>query len=73
MEKAKYNKTTMSESELRKYRLTGLEEPGDELMAALMERAAEEARRKNEVARRDFWKQVAQIIQEREAETTNEQ
>lgn len=54
----------MSESELHKYRLTGMEEPSDELMAALMERAAEEAKRKNEVAHKAFWAELDKIVKE---------
>lgn len=52
----------MSESELHKYRLTGMEEPSDELMAALMERAAEEAKRKNEAAHKAFWAELDRIV-----------
>ena len=55
--------TTMSESELRKYRLTSQEEPSDELMAALMERAAEAARQKKEAADKAFWKKLHTMTQ----------
>ena len=39
---------------LNNYRLTGLEEPSDELLAALMKEVAEEAVRKRHQARRYF-------------------
>ena len=44
----------MSEQELKKYRLTGVEEPTDEQLEALMHAAGEEARRRSAEADAKF-------------------
>ena len=43
---------------LNNYRLTGLEEPSDELLAALMKEVAEEAVRKRRQARSEYFKHL---------------
>lgn len=51
----------MTKEELNSYRLTSLEEPTDEMLAAIMHEAAEEVRKESE--RIDKW-QMEQIREE---------
>lgn len=46
----KQNIIKMSEAEMNSYRLTSMEEPGDERMAQIMREVAEEARLNSRVA-----------------------
>lgn len=46
----KQKKKAMSEEQMNSYRLTSLEEPGDERMAQIMREVAEEARESNQRA-----------------------
>ncbi len=50
---------------LNNYRLTGLEEPSDELLAALMKEVAEEAVRKRRQARSEYFKHLRDYSDER--------
>jgi hypothetical protein len=50
---------------LDNYRLTGLEEPSDELLAALMKEVAEEAVRKRHQARSEYFKYLRDYSDER--------
>ena len=50
---------------LNSYRLTGLEEPSDELLAALMKEVAEEASRKRHLARTAYFKHAQEYSNER--------
>ena len=52
----------MSEQELRKYRLTGIEEPTDEQLEALMHAAGEEARRRGVEAEAKFRAELEQLV-----------
>lgn len=59
----------MSETQLRSYRLTSMEEPTDEMLHAIMEKVAESARessaRAEEAKRRMFAETVAKIKRNR--------
>ena len=44
MEKTDAQMTTMTQEELRSYRLTSMEEPTDEMLQAIMKQVAESAR-----------------------------
>lgn len=59
----------MTEEELNSYRLTSLEEPSDEMLAAIMKEAAEDARKRSEEATRKFFaelnREAQKIIDER--------
>lgn len=50
---------------LNNYRLTGLEEPSDELLAALMKEVAEEAVRKRRQACSEYFKHLRDYSDER--------
>lgn len=50
---------------LNSYRLTGVEEPSDELLAALMKKVAEEASRKRHQARTAYFKHAQEYSNER--------
>ena len=52
----------MSERELRKYRLTGIEEPTDEQLEALMHAAGEEARRRGVEAEEKFRAELELLV-----------
>ena len=52
----------MSEQELKKYRLTGVEEPTDEQLEALMHAAGEEARRRGAEAEAKFRAELEQLV-----------
>ncbi len=52
----------MSEQELRKYRLTGVEEPTDEQLEALMHAAGEEARRRGAEVEAKFRAELEQLV-----------
>ncbi len=52
----------MSENEMNAYRLNGLEEPTDEILAALMKEVAEEARQKSEKAHQRFFREIRDDI-----------
>jgi endonuclease YncB( thermonuclease family) len=58
----KVKKLIMSEQELRKYRLTDVEEPTDEQLAALMHAAGEEARRRGAEAEAMFQNELEQLV-----------
>ena len=53
----------MSEREIDQYRLTGTEEPTDEMLAYIMHEVAEEARRTNEEAMDRFFNEITEIYQ----------
>ena len=52
----------MSEQELKKYRLTSVEEPTDEQLEALMHAAGEEARRRGAEAEAKFRAELEQLV-----------
>ncbi len=52
----------MSEQELKKYRLTGIEEPTDEQLEALIHAAGEEARRKYAESEAKFQAELEQLV-----------
>jgi hypothetical protein len=52
----------MSEQELKKYRLTDIEEPTDEQLEALMHAAGEEARRRGAEAEAKFHAELEQLV-----------
>lgn len=52
----------MSEPELKKYRLTGVEEPSDEQLEALMHAAGDEARRRGAEAETQFQAELEQLV-----------
>lgn len=52
----------MSEQELKKYRLTSVEEPTDEQLKALMHAAGEEARRRGAEAEAKFRAELEQLV-----------
>lgn len=52
----------MSEQELKKYRLTDIEEPTDEQLEALMHAAGEEARRRGAEAEAKFRTELEQLV-----------
>ena len=56
----------MSEQELRKYRLTDVEEPTDEQLEALMHAAGEEARRRGAEAEAMFQNELEQLVLDNE-------
>lgn len=53
----------MSEQEINQYRLTGMEEPTDEMLAYIMHEVAEEARRTNEEAMDRYFNEINEIYQ----------
>lgn len=58
----KVKKLIMSEQELKKYRLTGVEEPTDEQLEALMHAAGEEARRRGVEAEEKFQSELERLV-----------
>lgn len=52
----------MSEKEMNSYRLNSLEEPTDEMLAALMKEVAEEAKQKSEEAHKKFFQEIRDSI-----------
>ncbi len=52
---------TMSETQLRSYRLTSMEEPTDEMLHAIMEKVAESARRSTASAKTIVRQRLAAI------------
>lgn len=60
----------MSEQELKKYRLIGVEEPTEEQLEALMHAAGEEARRRGAEAEAKFRAELEQLVLENVAEYT---
>ena len=67
---AKSKKLIMSEQELKKYRLTSVEEPTDEQLEALMHAAGEEARRRGAEAEAKFRAELEQLVLDNVAENT---
>ena len=53
----------MSEKELNAYRLTSMEEPSDEMLAAIMKEAAAEATASTNKALADFFKEISAMMQ----------
>lgn len=68
MQKAK--DLIMSEQELRKYRLTSVEEPTDEQLEALMHAAGEEARRRGAEAEAKYRAELEQLLSDNLANYT---
>lgn len=52
----------MSKEEMNAYRLTGTEEPTDEMLAALMKEVAEEAKRKSEETHKRLFQEIRDSI-----------
>lgn len=61
----------MLEQELKKYRLTGINEPTDEQLKALMHIAEEEARRRGAEAEAKFRAELEQLLSNNIADNTN--
>ncbi len=55
---------SMTQKELNSYRLTSLEEPTDEMLAAIMREVAEDVRRKNAAIDKRFMEQLHSQIAE---------
>ena len=60
----------MSEQELKKYRLTSVEEPTDEQLEALMHAAGEEARRRGAEAEAKYRAELEQLVSDNLTEST---
>ena len=60
----------MSEQELKKYRLTSVEEPTDEQLEALMHAAGEEARRRGAEAEAKYRAELEQLVSDNLMEYT---
>ena len=60
----------MSEQELKKYRLTSVEEPTDEQLEALMHAAGEEARRRGVEAEAKLRAELEQLVSDNLTEYT---
>ena len=60
----------MSEQELKKYRLTSVEEPTDEQLEALMHAVGEEARRRGAEAEAKFRAELEQLVSDNLTEYT---
>ncbi|MBR3590982.1 MAG: hypothetical protein IKJ20_01165 [Alistipes sp.] len=60
----------MSEQELKKYRLTSVEEPTDEQLEALMHAAGEEARRRGAEAEAKYRAELEQLVSDNLTEYT---
>lgn len=60
----------MSEQELKKYRLTGVDEPTDEQLEALMHAAGEEARRRGAESEAKFQAELEQLLSDNLAQYT---
>ena len=52
----------MTLQELNSYRLTSMEEPTDEMLAAIMHEAAEDAKARRELANKRFFSEIEQMI-----------
>lgn len=52
----------MTKKELNSYRLTSMEEPTDEQLAALMKEAAKVAKKRNEVAHKAFFQEIEDTV-----------
>lgn len=57
----------MSENELNSYRLTSMEEPSDEMLAAIMKEAAAEATASTAKAVADYFKEISIMLQKKVA------
>ncbi len=57
----------MSEKELNAYRLTSMEEPSDEMLAAIMKEAAAEATASTNKALADYFKEISAMLQKKVA------
>ena len=57
----------MSEKELNSYRLTSMEEPSDEMLAAIMNEAAAEATASTNKALADYFKEISAMLQKKVA------
>lgn len=57
----------MSEKELNSYRLTSMEEPSDEMLAAIMKEAAAEATASTKKALADYFKEISAMLQKKVA------
>ena len=57
----------MSEKELNSYRLTSMEEPSDEMLAAIMKEAAAEATASTNKALADYFKEISVMLQKKVA------
>ncbi|MDY6327503.1 MAG: hypothetical protein SPL47_09370 [Bacteroidales bacterium] len=57
----------MSEKELNSYRLTSMEEPSDEMLAAIMKEAAAEATASTNKALADYFKEISAMLQKKVA------
>ncbi len=55
----------MSEKELNSYRLTSMEEPSDEMLAAIMKEAAAEATASTNKALADYFKEISAMLQKK--------
>jgi len=53
----------MSEKELNSYRLTSMEEPSDEMLAAIMKEAAAEATASTKKALADYFAEISAMMQ----------
>ncbi len=53
----------MSGKELNAYRLTSMEEPSDEMLAAIMKEAADEATASTNKALADYFKEISAMMQ----------
>ena len=56
----------MSEQELKKYRLTSLEDPSDEQLEALMQAAGDAARKRSAETEAHFLSELNRIIAEKQ-------
>lgn len=52
----------MTKKELNSYRLTSMEEPTDEQLAALMKEAAKSAKKKSELAHKAFFQDIKDTV-----------
>lgn len=57
----------MSEKELNAYRLTSMEEPSDEMLAAIMKEAAAEATASTKKALTDYFAEISAMLQKKVA------
>ena len=57
----------MSEKELNSYGLTSMEEPSDEMLAAIMKEAAAEATASTNKALADYFKEISAMLQNKVA------
>ena len=58
--------SAMSDAELRKYRLTSLQEPSDELLAALMQEVAREVEIRSREASEKYFAELAARVQQQQ-------